>query len=281
MKKKVKLFIFISIICSHFSCNTIFETPEEFEFLQNNNWKLIWEENFNESLIDSTYWSKTPRIDHALWAMHMTENDTCYSFENGALVLKGFTNNFLKSDQIPFLTGGLQTKGKKIITTGRVEVRAKMNRVNNAWPAIWLLNDDRKWKGEIDIMETFDNYPSNNFITQSVHSIYTIDLGIKTNPIHLVRNTVQNKSEYNIYGVIINDVEVILYVNNIITFIYPKLNNVEEGQFPFTDPKHLILSMQLGHPTEGSGSDLKDLPAEMHIDWVRYYKKIDYTIPDY
>ena len=98
MKKKVKLFIFISIICSHFSCNTIFETPEEFEFLQNNNWKLIWEENFNESLIDSTYWSKTPRIDHALGYAY-DRNDTCYSSKM-VLCSEGFTI-ILKSDQIP------------------------------------------------------------------------------------------------------------------------------------------------------------------------------------
>jgi|SRR5690554_1183726 len=280
MNKKVKLYIFISIILLLPSCGSIFETPDEIEFLQNNNWELIWEENFNQSYIDTTYWSKTPR-NNVLWGAHMTDNDTCYSFENGALVLKGFENNFLRSDHRRYLTGGIQSKGKKTITTGRVEIRAKMNKVNNAWPAIWLLNDDRKWKGEIDIMETFDNYHSNNFITQSVHSYYTIDLDIKNNPIHLMRNSVQDKSDYNIYGVIINDTEVILYVNNIITLIYPKLITIEEGQFPFTDPKFIILSMQLGHPTEGEGAELKDLAAEMSIDWVRYYKKIDDDIPDY
>jgi beta-glucanase (GH16 family) len=282
VEKSLKIALWVLLTFVIYSCNTIYEFPEErfIDISDNSNWRVVWEDNFDGDSIDYNSWSKTKR-NSALWARHMTDNDTCYEVRDGVLILRGVVNDFLKDDNSKYLTGGIETVGKKNITYGKVEVRAKMNKVDTAWPAIWMKTEDRKWLGEIDIMETFDNYATNNHITQTVHSHYTIKLGHKSNPNHTGINTVFDKSEYNIYGVIINEKEVLFYVNNTITFAYPKIDTEEDGQFPYGDPKFLILSMQLGHPMEGSAPDIKALQPEMHVDWVRFYEKIDESLPDY
>jgi beta-glucanase (GH16 family) len=265
-----------------YSCSTIYEFPEEklINISDNSNWKVVWEDNFDADSIDYHSWSKANR-NPPLWAKHMTDNDTCYEVKDGVLILRGVVNDFLKDDNSKYLTGGIETVGKRNISYGKVEVRAKMNKVDTAWPAIWMKTEDRKWLGEIDIMETFDNYLTDNLISQTVHSHYTINLGNKTNPNHSGVNTVLDKSDYNIFGVIINEREVLFYVNNKITFSYPKIDTEEDGQFPYGDPKFLILSMQLGHPMEGGAPNIKELQPEMHVDWVRFYEKIDESLPDY
>ncbi|CAK7003876.1 MAG: Keratan-sulfate endo-1,4-beta-galactosidase [Petrimonas sp.] len=283
MKKTILRIMLIFILTtSLYSCGSIFEFPEEkiINISDNTNWKIIWEDNFDKDTIDYNFWSKTPR-SKALWAKHMTNNDTCYEVKDGILILRGVVNNFIKNDPSPYLTGGIETIKKKNITYGKVEIKAKMNKVDTAWPAIWMKTEDRTWLGEIDIMETFDNYDKENLISQTVHSHYTINLGLKSSPNHTGVNMVNDKSEYNIYGVIINEKEVLFYVNNKITFTYPKTSTEEDGQYPYGDPKFLILSMQLGHTMEGRAPSIKELQPEMHVDWVRFYEKIDKTLPDY
>ena len=282
VEKSLKIALWVLLTFVIYSCNTIYEFPEErfIDISDNSNWRVVWEDNFDGDSIDYNSWSKTKR-NSALWARHMTDNDTCYEVRDGVLILRGVVNDFLKDDNSKYLTGGIETVGKRNISYGKVEVRAKMNKVDTAWPAIWMKTEDRKWLGEIDIMETFDNYMTDNLISQTVHSHYTIKLGHKTNPNHSGVNAVIDKSDYNIFGVIINEREVLFYVNNKITFSYPKIDTQEDGQFPYGDPKFLILSMQLGHPMEGEAPDIKALQPEMHVDWVRFYEKIDESLSDY
>mgnify|MGYP000905361398 FL=1 len=206
----------------------------------------------------------------------MSSHDTCYEVTDGALILRGIVNDF-SNDTARYLTGGITTEKKKTISYGKIEVRAKINKVEGAWPAIWMKSDERAWPigGEIDIMETFGFH---NAIHQTIHSYYT--LNIDKNTINYTANDVRDKSEYNIYGVIINANEIIFHVNNRVTFIYKKMDPEIENQYPFGDEKFLILSMQLDYKGYNS-TYIENTVPEMQIDWVRFYEKIDETIPDY
>ncbi len=276
--------IFIILITT-ISCGTIFDYPEEKEvidIINTDNWKVTWEENFDGITIDTLSWSKTPR-KRSKWNMYMTDNDKCYEVKDGALILYGLVNNFLPNDTAPYLTGGITTENKKTIAHGKVEVRAKIKKVDGAWPAIWMISDTRPWPlgGEIDIMESFSH---SNIIQQTVHTFYTLNYQSPLDPEQTSHNyTVKDKSEYNTYGVIISEKEVVLYVNGKITLIYPKIETDKPEQFPFLDEKRLKLSMQLDYSTDpGGGKRFQNqFPAEMHIDWVRFYEKVNDTIPDY
>ena len=116
-------------------------------------WKLVWQEEFdNKAGFDTTSWSKIPR-GTADWNNYMSDFDSCYAVRDGNMVLRGIVNYTQKNDTAPYLTGGIYTKGKKLFTGGRVEIKAKLQGARGAWPAIWMLPENAKWPdgGEIDI----------------------------------------------------------------------------------------------------------------------------------
>jgi len=250
----------------------IYEYPEDI-LLESSNWELVWEENFDKPYLDTNIWSYAPR-GRASWAKYMSENDSCYRLDNSTLTLLGIVNNFDTEDPSPYFTGGIISKNKKHFDYGRIEIRAKMNKIDGAWPALWMLCVDRSELGELDIMESYDK---EDVIHQTAHSIYSLDTknAIKYHGV----NVINDKSEFNNYGVVIEENYVIFYVNNSVTHIINKSEPYIEGQFPYDDEKFLLLTMQLDH--EKAKVDPADLPAELTIDWIRYYTKIDKNIPDF
>lgn len=268
------LFPFLFLALS--SCGSIYEFPEEKSIIASN-WEMIWEDDFNKNEIDATYWSKTER-GKSPWSRYMTDNENCYELRDGVLILKGLLNDFLPNDTATYLTGGISTKNKKCITFGKIDVKAKIKETQGAWPAIWTNTNNWPTGGEIDIMESINH---DNAIYQTVHSEYTLIHGMTTNPNHITINSVYDKSEFNVYSVIIDENEIIFSINNIVTLIYPKINTTIEGQYPFGDKKYLLLTMQLFHETWTGPVNNSELPAEIHIDWVRFYDKIDINRPNY
>lgn len=228
---------------------------------------LTWEENFNT--LDASRWSKIPR-GTADWQKHMSDYDSLYAIRDGKLVLKGIKNTVLPADAAPYLTGGVYTKDKVAFGLGRLEIRAKLNAAKGAWPAFWLLAQGRPYPqgGEIDIMERLN---SDNFVYQTVHSTYTINLGIKDNPKNYGTAAI-NPNAYNTYAVEKYADKVVFYVNGTKTFTYPKIQTTQPDQFPYADGDHyLLLDMQLGGSWVGT-VDANQLPVEMEIDWVKFYK---------
>lgn len=234
-----------------------------------NGWKLVWEENFDGGEIDTTIWSKIPR-GGSDWDNYMSSYDSLYALKEGNLVLRGMKNTVLPNDTAPFITGGVFSKGKKTFGLGRLEIRAKLNGAKGAWPAFWMLTDEAPYPdgGEIDIMEHL-NYDDITY--QTVHSHYTLNLGIKeppqgsSGPIDL--------NDYNIYVLEKHADSLCFFVNDRHTFTYPRIRTDKDGQFPFADYRHfLLLDMQLGGTWVGA-VESGDLPVEIYIDWVRFYER--------
>lgn len=229
--------------------------------------KPAWEETFDR--FDSTRWTKIPR-GGSDWNRHMSYFDSCFDLRDGKMILRGLLNTTQPQDTSPYLTGGIYTKDKVGFGFGRLEIRAKLGNAQGAWPAFWLLGQGRKYPegGEIDIMEHLND---DSIVYQTVHSYYTITLDEKKNPPH--GGTARIKpGEFNIYAVEKYRDSVVFYVNNERTFSYPRIATEKKGQFPYADGDHyLLLDMQLGGSWVGRVNDA-DLPVEMEIDWVRFYK---------
>ena len=239
---------------------------------EHDRYALIWNDEFDGSILDSEVWSKIKR-NRAEWAVHMSPHDTLYSFENGNLVLRGMVNDFLPTDKAQYLTGGVWSKYKKTFGFGRIEVRAKFDVAQGFWPAIWMLpetNHALNWPhgGEIDIMEHFR---SELYVNQTIHSHYTYHLKKGSRPPH-VSYPKYNVGEYNTYGVERFQDSLVFFVNGKRSFTYPRFRKGNDGQFPFSQHDYyLILDAQLGY--DGSPSvDESKLPVEMRVDYVRYYE---------
>lgn len=232
-------------------------------------WKLVWEENFDQQNgFDTAYWTKTPR-GTSDWNNYMSDDDRLYDVKDGNLILRGMVNADTLTDTVPYITGGVYTKDKKTFANGRLEIRAKLNGASGAWPAIWMLAQGTKWPdgGEIDIMERL-NY--DGFAYQTVHSYYTYTLGIKEPKTGGTGKI--NPNDYNIFGVELYNDSLRLFINNEYTLTYPRIETDKEGQFPYNKPMYLLIDMQLEGSWVGKANG-NDLPVEMQIDWVRFYQK--------
>ena len=234
-------------------------------------WRLVWEENFNQkNSFDEASWSKIPR-GFSDWNNYMTDLDSCFAMRKGNLILRGLVNHSLPADTAPYLTGGVYTKGKVGFSDGRISIRARLHGATGAWPAIWMLPEGEGWPngGDIDIMERLND---DTIAYQTVHSAYTHTLGIRDNPKQGSTGVI-NKDEYNVYSVEMYRDSLVFFINDNRTFAYPRIRTDKEGQFPFTDKQfYLLIDMQLGGGWVGR-VEPNDLPVEMEVDWVRFYKK--------
>ena len=73
-------------------------------------YKLVWQDHFRSSQIDTTSWVKIPR-GKPDWRRHMSSVDSLYAIRNGCLVLRGVVNRTETTDTARYITGGLYTLG--------------------------------------------------------------------------------------------------------------------------------------------------------------------------
>lgn len=233
-------------------------------------WKMVWNDEFNNKTLDTTVWTKIPR-GTADWNNYMASYDELYKLKNGVLTLKAVENKRHKADTAKYLTGGIYTLNKKPFPLGRVEIMARVGAAKGFWPAIWMLPQGAKWPlgGEIDIMEHL-NFDS--IVYQTVHSQYTLKHGIKDNPLYS-RSPKYNPNEWNLYVLERHQDSLVFYVNDTKTHVYPRIQTDVEEQFPFADRDfYLLIDSQLGGGWVGP-IDAQNLPTQMEIDYVRFYTK--------
>lgn len=237
-------------------------------------WKKVWTENFSGNKLNTQVWKRTDR-GAADWMNTQSKDPRCLTFRKGCLVLRGIVNDDLQADTAHYLTGGVVTKDLKPFEPEcRIEIRARLHKAQGAWPAFWLLPFDERnnpWPhgGEIDIMERLNG---DSIFHQTVHSKYTYIDHHGDNPKQSATAPI-DPDGFNVYGVDILLDSICFHVNGKHTFTYPRVPELEsQGQFPFIKPQYLLLDMQLGGSWVGEVK-AEDLPVEMEIDWVKYYRK--------
>lgn len=233
-------------------------------------WKLVWSDEFSGTEIDTDSWSRCHRYGSP-WNRHMSMLDSLCRVKDGVVELWGINKPEGYKDSLNFLTGGLNSHGKRSIRMGRIDVRARFDCAQGWWPAIWLMPESKlPWPeaGEVDIMEhlNFDSY-----IYQTVHSGHIEGLR-KPKTQHDHKEPV-DLTCYNTYSVEITDSQVIYYINGRKTFTYNRLDPEPECQFPFDDYNYyMILSAQLGGHWIGP-IEPSHLPVKMEVDYVRFYER--------
>ena len=234
-------------------------------------WKLVWADEFNGSKIDTRRWSKIER-GKPDWKNTMSNDPSLFAVKNGKLILRGKVNPNTKKDPSPYITGGISTQGKFSFCHGKIEIRAKFDSAQGAWPALWMLPEKGDWPdgGEIDIMEhlNFDN-----IAYQTVHSRYTWTLK-RNNPRSGSTGKIR-RDDFNVYAVEWHPDKLVFLINGKETFTYPRVPAEEKnGQWPFTKPFYILVDMQIGGGwVESSGKvNPSHLPVEMQVDWVRVYR---------
>jgi hypothetical protein len=121
-------------------------------------WALAWQDDFQESSIDTSIWdvadsSVTPNYDGG-------ENDyrpDHVDVSNGDLVISSdASGSALHSGRVTSVNA---------FRYGRVEIRAKLPGTQGMWPAMWMLPQDGSWPPEIDILELIGSQPNRDYMT--------------------------------------------------------------------------------------------------------------------
>lgn len=238
-------------------------------------WKLVWQDEFDGKELDASKWSRCKR-GNPDWKNTMSDAAELLKVGDGRLHLIGVENKDRSVDKAPFLTAGVNSKGKFAFKYGKVQIRARFKSAQGAWPALWMLGAESQWpaNGEIDLMEhlNFDHK-----IYQTVHSEYTQKLLKEKKPqIPSKGRTAKiNRDGWNTYGCEWDADKITLTVNGKPTLTYPRVPEKGEKQWPFRQPFYLLLTMQIGGGwVNGTGpTNPAHYPAGMEVDWVRVWKK--------
>lgn len=270
--KKISFFVLMLIIASAISYKLSAQTGAGSKM------KLVWRDEFNKKgFMDTTKWSKIERsgaVNKGSCFSSMSDDPRCLVIKNGKLFLRGILNDN-KKDSSEYLTGGLSSKGKFEFKKGKVEIRARLEDAQGAWPALWLFmsGTEQNKYAEVDIIEHLNH---DDFVYHTVHTAYTLrdpENG-KNPPKHTTSKIKPGK--FNIYGAEITDEKIIFTVNNKEVFTYPKVQPEKEGQWTFGQNMFIYMSQQFSAEGAWAGAvKPEELPVQMIIDWVRVYQNND------
>jgi beta-glucanase (GH16 family) len=155
---------------------------------------------------------------------------------------------------------------------GFYEIRAKVPCVAGAWPAIWMMGKNGDWpaRGEVDIMEWFGRYFSNqpNQVQSAVH---TPDSHGST-ALFAKRDVANMCSEFHRFQLHWSANEILMGVDDVPTFSYKKPSKATANNWPFDQPAHLLLNVAVGGNL-GGDVNVNNLPAmAMQVDYVKVWQ---------
>lgn len=235
----------------------------------NNNWKLIFEDNFDGTTFNAEIWQYSKWYE--LFVPELVE------VKDGNLIM---TSKYGADGKIH--GGGINTRGKIDFLYGKVETRARLKVGKGAFSAIWMMPEDDSdgWPvcGEIDIMEQVNNESA---VYQTIHTNFWTNLGIN-NPPHNGHPSAK-VDEFNIYGLEWFPDRLDFTLNGKITFTYPRILTDKSGQWPFDKEFYIKLEQKAGEKPGGwAAVPDKDAVFTMEVDWIRVYQSdssSSYTIP--
>ena len=275
--------------------NTDTYKPLVLELETEENWQLVWSDEFNGSgAPDSTIWN----FEEGFVRNH---EDQWYQKANayekdGLLVIEGRKEHHpnptydpqsshwgKKREFIDYSSACLNTRGKQEFLFGRMEVRAKIPTAGGAWPAIWTLGSNMEWPscGEIDIMEYYrikgiphilanacwgnDNRWDAVWNSQKIPFKHFTDKDPDwANKFHLWRmDWNEDQIQILLDGELLNEIQLKTTKNG----------HIGKGTNPFLSPHYILLNLALGGDNGGIIDD-KSLPIRYEIDYVRIYKKL-------
>ncbi|MCK5114950.1 MAG: glycoside hydrolase family 16 protein [Phycisphaerae bacterium] len=116
-------------------------------------WELLWQDEFTGNTLDQTKWARCKRR-RSNWNDTMSDDPGLLVINDGVLHLRGIENDNQDKDPAPYLTAGINSKGKYFFKYGKVQIRARFKSAQGAWPALWMMPEKRPkvGYGEIDLM---------------------------------------------------------------------------------------------------------------------------------
>jgi beta-glucanase (GH16 family) len=149
-------------------------------------YKLIWEDNFEGTTIDTKNWVVASMKDPATgdlvpgavgtnllnsaYAGYIAPEDTYV--ENGSLVLRNQKRNYTGTNpagNYEYTSGWMTSMHRVFFNKGFVQIRAQFPSGDKVWPAIWLCAEDLIWGPEWDLWEYFGYRSDQGYDVMGMH----------------------------------------------------------------------------------------------------------------
>ncbi|WP_126249069.1 family 16 glycosylhydrolase [Chitinophaga rhizosphaerae] len=227
---------------------------------------MIWSDEFNTAGgMNPDNWIFSNR-NNSSWAKFLTALPEYATSDGNDMVLKMDTA-LIPGDNIPYHTGGIESRNKFYFTYGMVEVRMKFDEATGAWPAFWMMPQTYPYGGwpgcgEIDVAEHFN---TSNVTLQNVFFRWY-------NTSHGASYT---KNAYNRYVVVWTPTAIRFFVNGKFTTAVNRPANSTWETWPYDQPCYIILN-QSGGAGSTSTVDRTKLPFHNRVDYVRVYQSPSY-----
>lgn len=257
---------------------TLFACEKEGTTIDEHNWQLVWEDNFDgpaAQLPDPAKWTFETGTgpDGNGWGnaelQYYTDRPENASLDGqGHLVITAKSESYAGS---AFTSARIKTQGKFDQAYGRFEARIKTPFGPGIWPAFWLLGSNIEtvsWPqcGEIDIMELRGQEP--NIIHGSLHgpgysggATITKSYGFEKKRFDL---------DFHVFAVEWTKDYINYIVDNV---VYQQIRPEDvPGEWVFDHPFFILLNVAVGGNYVGFPSSATPFPQTMQVDWVKVYR---------
>ena len=261
-----KEFVYREIEPDEFGVDTIAVLP--------NGYELIWTDEFNYiGSPDPAKWNY--EVGGGGWGNNESQFYT--NRDDNSYVKDGYLTITAKKESFSgyqYTSARLTSKAKGDFKYGYIEFRAILPTGLGTWPALWMMPTDSKYggwpnSGEIDIMETTGKNPS--YIQGTTHTTVSQGGGVGG-----ATTCTTSTTEWNTYGCEWDDTGIKFMVNGKTYFTYTHSPNHNSDRWPFDQRFFLIMNIAMGGNMGGQiASDFKE--AQMKVDYVRVYQKVDET----
>lgn len=284
-----------------------------FNQCNNNDWVLVFEDEFNGNALDLSTWWLRPWGAGSLYGSNgpTQEYNTLdnIAVENGMIRIFALQDTFvsramsyLPDDEIlpdglpnlrPYYFTSSNIWSKKEFEFGRIEARIKIPKGKGLRPAFWLYGGEIRWN-EIDIFEffnekthgTYDSSLLSKVVTMTTHDDY--DNNGEDNRC-ITKYTGEDYSEdFHIYALEWEPNRIAWYVDgNLLRedfryycnllgqdagcFINNGIIYLANKIYP-VNPMSIIYNLAIQNG-DGQPDDPTIFPANMYVDWIRYYKR--------
>ncbi len=267
--KAVHILFLILFLCIQFSVSKA------------QDYKLVWSDEFNGTVLDTSKWSYQIGNGSGGWG----NNEKEYYRSENAVVDSGYLTIIAKKENyngFNYTSARIRTIHKGDWKYGKFEIRAKMPIGQGMWPAFWMMPTDNVYggwaaSGEIDIMEYLGNDTTTVYGTlhyggawpNNVHSgqSYTLNSGFY--------------SSFHTYTLIWEEGKIQWLVDD---HLYQTQTSwyTSNGSFPapFDQKFHILLNLAVGGNWPGYPDTSTKFPQKYVIDYVRVYQKTSTSVKD-
>lgn len=214
-------------------------------------------------------------------------SDNVKGAKNGALVIKAeYSPGYKTKDgqTLDFISGKLESRGKKEFVTGKMSARMKLPAGSGYWPAFWALGINKKWPdcGEIDVME-YVGEP--DWVSAALHGPNYSGETPLVNKLFLKKEN--DVTQWHVYAVDWQKDALLFYVDDVLYYRVTRPMVEHYGKWAYDNPHFLIVNFALGgaYPAKTNGvkspylglpqstlDDIKAGNAKVYVDWVKVTK---------